>query len=172
MSWKLIGSGNKSNVSSLSTYDSQFSEGEIGYTRLTLAKSVPSQAIWLFQESLKAGGVDLTKNLQTTQSGGKQYIHIHHRRGVPVLVIIAAALAVAIVIFAVLSSWGAYKWIVGDVAGGGLSSIVSTVSWQMWGVVIVAVVGVIIASVLIVKSGKSINAGVGRSGLNASVGGR
>ncbi len=161
MSWQQIGSGTKSNIASLGSYDSQVAEGGLGYTRLHLSTAVPSQAVWVFQESLKASGVNLTENLSQTSDASGHYIHIYHRRGIAPLVIIAAAVAVAIVIYVALLAWGTYKW----VANGGLT----TMGWQIWAIAAVLIIGVVVAVVLIAKSGKPLSVGKGGLALNAPV---
>jgi len=106
MAWELIGSGDRSNLNTLPTYEAELAEGQDARVDFKFVTYVPSFQVDALRNSLSMAGVT---NLKVVSSGDTiQIFYTKDPWWLPVIIIAVLALAILII------SWLFYREVVHD----------------------------------------------------------
>jgi len=145
VSLEMIATGGILDIHTIGDYDDRFAEGDEGMVDLEFDHMPDSLFIDALEQGLLAAGVTLTRGLELVE--GSAHVKVWFRKEVPAVPVIAGVLvAIGIATLLIFVGWGLFKVI---------SKVDPTIlGWQMIAAISIIVIGLLIATVLIARSGK------------------
>jgi len=145
VSLELIATGGILDIHKIGDYDDRFAEGDEGMVDLEFEHMPDSIFIDALEQGLLAAGVTLTRGLELTE--GSAHVKVWFRKEVPAVPVIAGVLvAIGIATLLIFVGWGLFKVI---------SKVDPTVmGWQIILAIAIIVIGLLVATVLIARSGR------------------
>lgn len=145
VSLELIATGGILDIHKIGDYDDRFAEGDEGMVDLEFEHMPDSIFIDALEQGLLAAGLTLTRGLELVE--GSAHVKIWFRKELPAVPIIAAVLiAFGIAALLIFVGWGLFKVI---------SKVDPTIlGWQIIVAIAIVMIGLLIAAVLIARSGR------------------
>lgn len=142
---ELIATGGILDIYKIGDYDDRFAEGDEGMVDLEFEHMPDSIFIDALEQGLLAAGLTLTRGLELVE--GSAHVKIWFRKELPAVPAIAVVLiAIGIAALIIFVGWGLFKVI---------SKVDPTIlGWQIIVAIAIIVIGLLIATVLIARSGR------------------
>lgn len=144
-SLELIATGGILDIHRIGDYDDHFAEGDEGMVDLEFEHMPDNLFLDALEQGLLTAGVTLTRGLELVE--GSAHVKIWFRKELPAVPLIAGVLvALGIATLLIFVGWGLFKVI---------SKVDPTIlGWQIIFAIAIIVVGLLIAAVLIARSGR------------------